>query len=84
MILTAEHLKLGRSVKRSWNARQLRLLDVTFWQGDWPRTVTALMQSVGKDYDPDVIEEFIALRDCHLVDTTDDLTEQFFFATDGI
>lgn len=65
MILTNEIMELGKSARGAWSHRQLKLLGVKPNQNKlpsgWKRKV------IGRDYDEEVIAEFIALKDVHLV-----------------
>lgn len=76
MKLTYELLDAGKSKNGAWSRQQLQVLGVK-----WPRKKGWMRRIVGQEYDAEVIDLFLKLKDKHL---RDGLTEQFLFATEGL
>lgn len=60
MILTVEILQKGKSSKGGFSLKQIKLLGYNFFKADWQ------INSIGKDFKKEVIDEFIELKDKHL------------------
>jgi hypothetical protein len=61
MILTKQIFEQGRSCRGSWNYEQLRVLGLkTPLQSKWKKKV------IGKDFSPEIISQFLSLKNKHL------------------
>jgi len=60
MILTVEILQKAKSSKGGFSLKQIKLLGYNFFKADWQ------INSIGKDFPPEVIDNFINLKDQHL------------------
>jgi len=60
MILTKDILNLGRSNNGGFGSKQLKLLGV-----EWPPPNGWVNEVVGKEYDEEVVEKFVALKNKH-------------------
>jgi len=61
MILTNEHFKQAASIRGQWSRKQIEVLGV-----DWPLEKGWKQEIIGRDFHPDDIKEFIALKNAHI------------------
>lgn len=65
MILTREIVEKGKSSRGGWSHKQRRVLGVDFTEGrKWYERI------IGKSYDAKVVEEFLSLKNAHLLTGT--------------